>query len=75
MRRHDGEDGGDVEAGSSSPIGRHDDSGPEKGILGGVGLDAIEGQLGADEEDEEGGGGVQRLYLERLPNLCLLHIR
>lgn len=56
------------------PIGGHDDTSPEERILRTVWFDAIQGQLTADQKNEQGGGSIERFDPERLSNFSLLNI-
>jgi hypothetical protein len=48
----------------SSPVGRHDHARPVERVAAGIVLDAVQGQLGADQEDEEGDGRVEGALAE-----------
>ena len=48
----------------SSPVGRHDHARPVERVAAGIVLDAVQGQLGADQEDEEGDGRIEGALAE-----------
>ena len=52
-----GDNGGDAELHEGATVGGENDTHPVEGVGGVGGHDAVQGDLGADEEDEEGDGG------------------
>ena len=59
-----GDDGGDAEFHEGAAVGGEDDAHPVEGVGGFGGLDAVDGDLTADEEDEQGDGGPKNLFAE-----------
>ena len=69
-----GDDGADAELHAGASVGGHDDSRPVEWVASCIGLNTIERQLTADEENEERDSCVDCLLLKWHPPICFLYI-